>query len=42
MMTFFVTRTITFSEESVDPDGIGGGRKEHNINNQAIFRSLLA
>jgi hypothetical protein len=41
MMTHLFVRKTTFGAKSVDPNGIGGGRKEHNINNQVILRSLL-
>jgi hypothetical protein len=39
---FFLAGKITFNVESVDPKGIGGGRKECNINNQAIIKLILA
>jgi hypothetical protein len=42
MIFFFFAGKITLSAKSVDPNGIGGGRKECNINNQAIIKLLLA
>jgi hypothetical protein len=33
MMIIFFARKITFNAKSVNLDGIGGGRKECNINN---------
>jgi hypothetical protein len=33
MMTHLFARKTTFDAKNVDPNGIGGGRKKHNINN---------
>jgi hypothetical protein len=41
MMTHLFTEKTIFGAKSVDPNGIGGGRKEDNINNQVILKSLL-
>jgi hypothetical protein len=41
MIIHLLVGKITFSAKNVDPNGIGGGKKECNINNQAIFKSLL-
>jgi hypothetical protein len=40
-MIHFFTGKTSFNVESVDPKGIGGGRKEHIVTNQEILSSLL-